>query len=214
MAASTKRFEQGLLDRPVEFVLHTKENSLHVARLHDSADGFKYLVDQGCGQGVAGAYSSDNAIIHRPPRQRAPRYPCVGWARTEPDWPATTASDSGTATAADDAALCVAWLKRHGCERVFMLNKVSPEIAKGMATSSSRSTAATGCDDHCSLDFITKQPARSDRKPSTTFASGTHMPSATWATSMLTPQGLLRKDAGRTGVGWPTDHGDGLHVAP
>src|SRR3954462_13327202 len=52
--------EQGLLGRPVEFVLHP-ENGLPNGSAKNATDGFRYLVDEGC-IGVAGAYSSDNAI--------------------------------------------------------------------------------------------------------------------------------------------------------
>ena len=56
--------EQGLLDRPVEFVLHP-ENGLPQGSAKNATDGFRYLVDEGC-IGVAGAYSSDNAITVGP----------------------------------------------------------------------------------------------------------------------------------------------------
>ena len=59
--AFDEALEQGLLDRPVEFVLHA-ENGLPRGSARNTADGFKYLVDQGC-IGIAGAYRSDNAII-------------------------------------------------------------------------------------------------------------------------------------------------------
>ena len=62
--------EQGLLDRPVEFVLHA-ENGLPHGSAKNATDGFRYLVDEGC-IGVAGAYSSDNAITVGPLGQRAP----------------------------------------------------------------------------------------------------------------------------------------------
>src|SRR6202012_675733 len=52
--------EEGLLDRPVEFVIHA-ENGLPRGSARNTSDGFKYLVDQGC-IGIAGAYSSDNAL--------------------------------------------------------------------------------------------------------------------------------------------------------
>ena len=45
--------EQGLLDRPVEFVLHP-ENGLPQGSAKNATDGFRYLVDEGC-IGVAGA---------------------------------------------------------------------------------------------------------------------------------------------------------------
>ena len=54
---------------PVEFVLHP-ENGLPQGSAKNATDGFRYLVDEGC-IGVAGAYSSDNAIVVRPARERA-----------------------------------------------------------------------------------------------------------------------------------------------
>ena len=56
--------EQGVLDRPVEFVLHP-EHGLPHGSAKNATDGFRYLVDEGC-IGVAGAYSSDNAIVVAP----------------------------------------------------------------------------------------------------------------------------------------------------
>ena len=69
----------GLLDRPVEFVLHP-ENGLPQGSAKNATDGFRYLVDEGC-IGVAGAYSSDNAITVGPLFMRA-----VVWGQPlEPD---------------------------------------------------------------------------------------------------------------------------------
>ena len=56
--------EAGLLDRPVEFVLHG-EHGLPNGSAKNATDGFRYLVDEGC-IAVAGAYSSDNAITVGP----------------------------------------------------------------------------------------------------------------------------------------------------
>ena len=56
--------ESGLLDRPYEFVLHG-ENGLPNGTAKNATDGFRFLVDEGC-IGVAGAYSSDNAITVAP----------------------------------------------------------------------------------------------------------------------------------------------------
>jgi hypothetical protein len=85
--------EAGLLDRPVEFVLHP-ENGLPQGSAKNATDGFKFLVDEGC-IGVAGAYSSDNAITvgRTSCRSRSS-------AGAEPNASrASTASDSATATA-------------------------------------------------------------------------------------------------------------------
>src|SRR5665213_1594982 len=69
--------EQGLLDRPVEFVLRA-ENGLPNGSARNAAEGFKYLVDQGC-IGVAGAYSSDNAIVVAPLANEL-KVPLISWA--------------------------------------------------------------------------------------------------------------------------------------
>ena len=120
--AFDEALEQGLLDRPVEFVLHA-ENGLPRGSARNTADGFKYLVDQGC-IGVAGAYSSDNAIIAAPLANEL-KIPLISWAGTE-----RLAGDYcfrlGNGDCGGDAALCVAWLVRHGYKRVAVLNEVSP----------------------------------------------------------------------------------------
>ncbi len=60
--------ERGVLDRPVEFVLHA-ENGLPGAPPRTLPTGSAGCVDQGC-IGVAGAYSSDNGITVGAPGQR------------------------------------------------------------------------------------------------------------------------------------------------
>ena len=72
--------EQGLLDRPVEFVLHP-ENGLPHGSAKNATDGFRYLVDEGC-IGVAGAYSSDNAITVGPLANEL-QVPLISWCGTE-----------------------------------------------------------------------------------------------------------------------------------
>ena len=108
--AFDEALEQGLLDRPVEFVLHA-ENGLPRGSARNTADGFRYLVDQGC-IGIAGAYSSDNAIIAAPLANEL-KIPLISWAGTE-----RLAGDYcfrlGNGDCGGDAALCVAWLARNG----------------------------------------------------------------------------------------------------
>ena len=72
--------EQGLLDRPVEFVLHP-ENGLPQGSAKNATDGFRWLVEEGC-IGVAGAYSSDNAITVGPLANEL-QVPLVSWCGTE-----------------------------------------------------------------------------------------------------------------------------------
>ena len=120
--AFDEALEQGLIDRPVEFVLHA-ENGLPRGSARNAADGFKYLVDEGC-IGVAGAYSSDNAIIVAPLANEL-KVPLISWAGTE-----RLSGDYcfrlGNGDCGGDAALCVAWLARNGYKRVAVLSEVSP----------------------------------------------------------------------------------------
>ncbi len=81
--------EAGLLDRPVEFVLHP-ENGLPEGSAKNATDGFRHLVDEGC-IAVAGAYSSDNAITVGPLARSVGVAPSVSGA--------SFASASATATA-------------------------------------------------------------------------------------------------------------------
>ncbi len=60
----------GVLGRPYEFVLHA-ENGLPRGSAKNAIDGFKELVDEGC-IAVAGAYSSDNAMVVGPYANEAP----------------------------------------------------------------------------------------------------------------------------------------------
>ena len=120
--AFDEALEEGLLDRPVEFVLHA-ENGLPRGSARNTADGFKYLVDQGC-IGIAGAYSSDNAIVAAPLANEL-KIPLISWAGTE-----RLAGDYcfrlGNGDCGGDAALCVSWLARNGYTRVAVLSEVSP----------------------------------------------------------------------------------------
>ena len=72
--------ESGVLDRPYEFVLHG-EHGLPRGSAKNATDGFRYLVDEGC-IGVAGAYSSDNAITVAPLANEL-QVPLISWAGTE-----------------------------------------------------------------------------------------------------------------------------------
>ena len=120
--AFDEALEEGLLDRPVEFVLHA-ENGLPRGSARNTADGFKYLVDEGC-IGIAGAYSSDNAIVAAPLANEL-KIPLISWAGTE-----RLAGDYcfrlGNGDCGGDAALCVSWLARNGYTRVAVLSEVSP----------------------------------------------------------------------------------------
>ncbi len=114
--------EQGLLDRPYEFVLHP-ENGLPQGSAKNATDGFRYLVDEGC-IGVAGAYSSDNAITVGPLANEL-EVPLISWCGTE-RLRGEYCFRLGNGDCGGDAALVVGWLKRHGHERVAVLSEISP----------------------------------------------------------------------------------------
>ena len=113
---------QGLLDRPVEFVLHP-ENGLPNGSAKNATDGFRYLVDQGC-LAVAGAYSSDNAITVGPLANEL-HVPLISWAGTE-RLQGDYCFRLGNGDCGGDAALVVGWLKKKGYERVAVLSEISP----------------------------------------------------------------------------------------
>ncbi len=114
--------EQGLLERPVEFVLHP-ENGLPQGSAKNATDGFQWLVDEGC-IGVAGAYSSDNAITVGPLANEL-HVPLISWCGTE-QFHGDYNFRLGNGDCGGDATLIVAWLKRHGHERVAVLSEISP----------------------------------------------------------------------------------------
>jgi ABC-type branched-subunit amino acid transport system substrate-binding protein len=114
--------EQGLLNRPYEFVLHA-ENGLPHGSAKNAIDGFKYLVDEGC-IAVAGAYSSDNAMVVGPYANEL-QVPLLSWCGTERFW-GDYCFRLGNGDCGGDAALVVGWLKRQGYERVAVLSEVSP----------------------------------------------------------------------------------------
>jgi branched-chain amino acid transport system substrate-binding protein len=114
--------ESGLLDRPYEFVLHG-ENGLPNGTAKNATDGFRYLVDEGC-IGVAGAYSSDNAITVAPLANEL-QVPLISWAGTE-RLQGEYCFRLGNGDVGGDAALVAAWLKRQGHRRIAVLSEMSP----------------------------------------------------------------------------------------
>src|SRR3954454_12652558 len=114
--------ERGLLDRPYEFVLHG-EHGLPNGSAKNATDGFRYLVDEGC-IGVAGAYSSDNAITVAPLANEL-EVPLISWAGTE-RLQGEYCFRLGNGDVGGDAALVVAWLARHRYTRVAVLSEISP----------------------------------------------------------------------------------------
>ena len=120
--AFDEALERGVLTRPVEFVLHPEMGLPH-GSAKNATDGFRWLVDEGC-IGVAGAYSSDNAIVVGPVANEL-QIPLVSWCGTE-RFSGDYCFRLGNGDCGGDAALVVGWLKRHGHERVAVLSEVSP----------------------------------------------------------------------------------------
>jgi branched-chain amino acid transport system substrate-binding protein len=114
--------ESGLLGRPYEFVLHS-EDGLPNGSAKNATDGFRHLVDEGC-IGVAGAYSSDNAITVAPLANEL-EIPLISWAGTE-RLQGDYCFRLGNGDVGGDATLVVAWLARQGYRRVAVLSEVSP----------------------------------------------------------------------------------------
>jgi branched-chain amino acid transport system substrate-binding protein len=114
--------DQGVLNRPYEFVLHA-ENGLPHGSARNAIDGFRHLVDEGC-LAVAGAYSSDNAMVVGPYANEL-QVPLLSWCGTERFW-GEYCFRLGNGDCGGDAALVVGWLKRQGFERVAVLSEVSP----------------------------------------------------------------------------------------
>jgi branched-chain amino acid transport system substrate-binding protein len=120
--AFDEAIEQGYLDRPVEFVIQA-ENGLPNGSARNATDGFKSLVDQGC-IGVAGAYSSDNAMVVAPLANEL-KVPLISWAGTE-QLSGEYCFRLGNGDCGADAALCASWLAGKGYKRIAVLSEVSP----------------------------------------------------------------------------------------
>jgi branched-chain amino acid transport system substrate-binding protein len=114
--------ELGLLDRPYEFVLHG-ENGLPNGTAKNATDGFRYLVDEGC-IGIAGAYSSDNAITVAPLANEL-QVPLLSWAGTD-RLQGDYCFRLGNGDCGGDAALVVSWLVKHGHTRIAVLSEIAP----------------------------------------------------------------------------------------
>ncbi|MFM8972151.1 MAG: ABC transporter substrate-binding protein [Actinomycetota bacterium] len=120
--AFDRAVESGLLDRPYEFVIHG-EYGLPNGTAKNATDGFRSLVDEGC-IGIAGAYSSDNAITVAPLADEL-QVPLLSWAGTE-RLRGEYCFRLGNGDCGGDAALVVAWLVRNGHTRVAVLSENSP----------------------------------------------------------------------------------------
>jgi ABC-type branched-subunit amino acid transport system substrate-binding protein len=120
--AFDEAIDQGVLNRPVEFLIHP-ENGLPQGSARNAIDGFKYLVDEGC-IGIAGAYSSDNAMVVGPYANEL-QVPLISWCGTERFF-GDYCFRLGNGDCGGDATLVVGWLKKKGYQRVAVLSEVSP----------------------------------------------------------------------------------------
>lgn len=120
--AFDEAIESGVLNRPVEFVIHP-ENGLPQGSAKNAIDGFLWLVEEGC-IGVAGAYSSDNGMTVGPVANEL-EIPLISWCGTE-RFHGDYCFRLGNGDCGGDAALMVGWLKRNGHRRIAVLNEVSP----------------------------------------------------------------------------------------
>jgi branched-chain amino acid transport system substrate-binding protein len=120
--AFDEALESGLLDRPYEFVLHA-ERGLPNGTARNATDGFKFLVDEGC-IGIAGAYSSDNAITVAPLANEL-QIPLISWAGTD-RLQGDYCFRLGNGDCGGDAALVVSWLVKHGHKRIAVLSEIAP----------------------------------------------------------------------------------------
>jgi ABC-type branched-subunit amino acid transport system substrate-binding protein len=120
--AFDEAIEHGVLNRDVELVIHP-EHGLPQGSAKNAIDGFKYLVDEGC-IGVAGAYSSDNAMVVGPFANEL-QVPLISWCGTE-RFSGEYCFRLGNGDCGGDATLVVGWLKKKGYNRVAVLSEVSP----------------------------------------------------------------------------------------
>jgi ABC-type branched-subunit amino acid transport system substrate-binding protein len=114
-------YEQGWLNRRVEFVAHD-ENGLPFGSLRNAADGFRWLVDQGC-IAVAGAYSGDNTIAVAPVAEEL-KTPLVSWGGTERMLNAYTFR-LGNGDCGGDPTLIAKWLVKNGYKSVGVICEMS-----------------------------------------------------------------------------------------
>ena len=155
-----------------------RERPAATASAKNATDGFRCLVDEGC-IGVAGAYSSDNAITVGPLANEL-----AGAAdqlvRAPSGCRATTASGSATATAVATPRSSSAGCKRNGHERVARAQRdlaerrgVLPLLPPGVPPARRR--------DRRGRDRQ-PDPRRPRRRTSTTCARSNPTRSSTWAT--------------------------------
>ncbi len=120
--AFEEAIEEGVLNRAVEFVFHP-ENGLPRGSAKNATDGYLALVEDGC-IAVAGAYSSDNAMVVAPYANVA-KVPLISWCGTE-RLAGSYCFRLGNGDCGGDPALMAWWLRRRGYRRVAVLNEISP----------------------------------------------------------------------------------------
>jgi ABC-type branched-subunit amino acid transport system substrate-binding protein len=120
--AFDEAYEQGRLDRRVELVMHA-ENGLPRGSAANAVEGFRWLVGEGC-IAIAGAYSSDNAIVVAPLAEEL-KTPLISWAGTE-QLMNGYAFRLGNGDCGGDPMLMAQWLRRNGYTRIGVVAENSP----------------------------------------------------------------------------------------
>ncbi len=204
---STRPRSTGLLDRPVEFVFHA-ENGLPQGSAKNATDGFRYLVDEGC-IGVAGAYSSDNAITVGPLANEL-QIPLISWCGTE-RLQGDYCFRLGNGDCGGDATLVVAWLKRNGHDRVAVLSEISPngeEYFRYFRQECRRRGISIAAVE--SVSQSPDEPRREPRQP----APGERGRPRLHGLRDARGEGSAARRARPAGLGSAADHGHLVHVLP
>ena len=161
----------------------------------NATDGFRYLVDEGC-IGVAGAYSSDNAITVGPLANEL-QVPLISWCGTE-RLQGDYCFRLGNGDCGGDAALVVAWLKRKGHERVAVLSEISPngeEYFRFFRQECRRRGVSIAA-----VETVSQSPEQPRRRTSTTCARSNADALVYMGYGMLAAKGLLREALDK--LGW------------
>ena len=161
----------------------------------NATDGFRYLVDEGC-IGVAGAYSSDNAITVGPLANEL-QVPLISWCGTE-RLQGDYCFRLGNGDCGGDAALVVGWLKRQGHERVAVLSEISPngeEYFRFFRQECRRRGVSIAA-----VETVSQSPDEPRRRTSTTCARSNADALVYMGYGMLAAKGLLREALDQ--LGW------------
>ena len=184
------------------------ENGLPNGTAKNATDGFRYLVDEGC-IGVAGAYSSDNAITVAPLANEL-QVPLISWAGTE-RLQGEYCFRLGNGDVGGDAALVVAWLKRQGHQRIAVLSELSPngeEYFRFFRQECRRHGLTIAA-----VETVSQSPERlADNLDNLRQANADAL--AYMGYGMLAAKGLLREALDELAVGPAADHEHRVHVVP